>query len=121
MECRICYENVPSNNLEILECSHSLCKKCLGKLRCLLCPFCRNPIIRSVTKKVVITQEIDYDIYVSNRINSRARKRARRYKSRRLQQEILNKQPETKPDKIKQKKRNSRNRWKQNSYRVGKR
>ena len=44
MECRICYETVTEDNIEVLECIHSLCQSCLGKLRNRLCPFCRTPI-----------------------------------------------------------------------------
>lgn len=44
MECNICYENVTEDNIEFLECSHSLCQPCLSKLRNSLCPFCRAPI-----------------------------------------------------------------------------
>ena len=44
MECRICYEPVTADNIQVLECAHSLCQSCLGNLRSRLCPFCRNPI-----------------------------------------------------------------------------
>ena len=44
MECGICYETVANDNIEILECAHSLCQLCLGKLRQRVCPFCRTPI-----------------------------------------------------------------------------
>lgn len=46
MECPICYET--TNNMENLECSHSMCSTCLTSLinsnLNLNCPFCRQDI-----------------------------------------------------------------------------
>ena len=40
-ECHYCCEK---NVLEVLECSHTICKECLRKLKNKACPECRNPI-----------------------------------------------------------------------------
>lgn len=45
MECQVCYETATEDEYKKLECSHSLCKFCLSKLRQHKCPFCRAPII----------------------------------------------------------------------------
>lgn len=58
MECRICYESVTEDNIETLECMHSLCQICLGQLRRRLCPFCRTPI-GSASELLPLTREID--------------------------------------------------------------
>ena len=47
MECYICYETVEEGEIRVLECAHSLCQRCLSRLRVHICPFCRTSIERS--------------------------------------------------------------------------
>lgn len=87
MECQICYENVNDNGDMIrLECLHSLCKRCLGKLEKRICPYCRADIaveITTILYRPVLTKE--YKVYMDPiRIRGRRRRR-RRPKSERLE------------------------------------
>tara|TARA_B100000401_G_C52767126_1_gene701288 strand:+ start:671 stop:1162 length:492 start_codon:yes stop_codon:yes gene_type:complete len=43
INCGVCYEDLKSEQFEILKCSHKICKKCHPKLVKLECPFCRTP------------------------------------------------------------------------------
>ena len=87
MECRICYETVTKDNIEFLECTHSLCQSCLSKLRNSLCPFCRAPI-GSVQVTPVLEQptpisnpirlQVEFDIEPPIRSRRRRQRRDRR-------------------------------------------
>lgn len=54
MECPICYD---TQTLDVLNCSHSICKDCICKLKKRICPMCRIPI------NVDSIQRIDNKIY----------------------------------------------------------
>jgi hypothetical protein len=87
MECFICYETVnDTGDMIRLECLHSLCKRCLGKLEKRLCPYCRTDITVQVTAilyKPLPTKECP--VYPSTiRIRVRRRRR-RRTRSERLE------------------------------------
>lgn len=45
--CFICYRK---NEMIILDCSHSLCKKCYKNILNDVCPFCRSTFIREVER-----------------------------------------------------------------------
>lgn len=141
MECRICYETVTEDNLEILECTHSLCQSCLGNLRHRICPFCRTPIggpalppPRDETlQPLLLHLDISLDIVVQPR--RRRRRRPRRRSSPRLQvrapqqldpddiddllngvarpAEVESKNEVSVSDRKRQRRRNSRNRWRE--------
>ena len=144
MECGICYEYVSQDNIEILECAHSLCRKCLGKLHSQTCPFCRNPFINNFLIPSYDNSDTEYlieDINLifsnslrleQNIIRNRAR-RNRRNRRRRHQrnnchittslnpstpQQIENISEEnniiSRNDKNRQNRRHNRNRW--NNY-----
>lgn len=42
--CHICYEDVMKSNMKWLDCAHSLCTVCYGRLEKRECPFCRQAI-----------------------------------------------------------------------------
>ena len=50
MECIICYEDFPKNNLALLNCQHEMCCDCLFKMAekrgksGLICPYCRTVV-----------------------------------------------------------------------------
>ncbi len=48
IECCICYEN---NVVDTLSCKHSICSGCIGKLRKLSCPMCREQLSGKVVTK----------------------------------------------------------------------
>ena len=90
MECGICYEIVTKDNLEILECAHSLCQLCLGKLRQHVCPFCRNPIGGSTVSPLHDETQTQTQTQTPRGRNVRlgetpqSRRRSRRRRSRRM-------------------------------------
>lgn len=86
MECLICYESVTADNLQVLECAHSLCHSCLGNLRNRVCPFCRNPIQSSSQQPPTITNDqtpvvVHINIDLETAIVGRPRRRRRRRRS----------------------------------------
>ena len=148
MECRICYESVTGDNIEILECTHSLCQSCLGNLRHRLCPFCRTPIggpslppqPTETPQPLLLHLNISLDIVLQPRRRRRRRRPRRRLspisQTRVPQQlsagdidDLLNPvvrstEGESKgeisiSDKRRQSRRNTRNRWReQNGTRI---
>ena len=44
-DCQICFQQVSSEKMKQLTCSHALCYNCYLRLDKQLCPFCRNPFI----------------------------------------------------------------------------
>lgn len=51
MDCTICLEsNIKKENMEYLQCGHSICEKCFDKLVRNLCPFCRHTIANKEDK-----------------------------------------------------------------------
>jgi RecJ-like exonuclease len=82
LECLICYEHVAEKgDMEWLECSHSLCCTCYGKLQSSKCPFCRTAFKRVDEKLIEPVNQIvprDYPVYQSSlRIRVRRRRRRR--------------------------------------------
>jgi hypothetical protein len=61
MECQVCYETATEDEYKKLECSHSLCKLCLSKLRQPKCPFCRATIILPYKEQLLPVQNDDED------------------------------------------------------------
>lgn len=61
MECQVCYETATEDEYKKLECSHSLCKLCLSKLRQPKCPFCRAPINLPYREQLLPVQNDDED------------------------------------------------------------
>lgn len=45
VQCRVCMDRVP--NLALRSCGHVLCKECGSRI--VICPFCRKPIIGTMT------------------------------------------------------------------------
>ena len=65
MDCTICLENnIKKENMEYMQCGHSICYKCFDRLIRNLCPFCRHIIVEKEDKSF-ITENIllDDDIY----------------------------------------------------------
>ena len=83
MECRICYENVTQDNLEILECAHSLCQSCLGNLRQRVCPFCRTPIQSPSEPLLPIVPQPPLILNIRLNVIPQPRRRRRRRRPRR--------------------------------------
>ena len=55
MDCTICLEsNIAKQNMEYLQCGHSICNKCFDKLVRNLCPFCRHVIVNKEDKNYSI-------------------------------------------------------------------
>ena len=81
MECPICYENVTDDRDMIrLECMHTMCMRCLGKLEKRLCPYCRTDITMQVT--AILYRPLptrDHKVYTGE-IRIRVRRRRRRRK-----------------------------------------
>ena len=138
MECRICFENVAEDSIVSLECAHSLCQTCLGNLRQPLCPFCRTSIKDLSTTAQPLRDHLPsisrieaYDLVTTIR-----RRRRRRYRNPsiphtirvpslidpfdideiQVEQQLPVSQVSV-PDKERQRRRNNRNRWRQNSTR----
>lgn len=42
LECAICFESKPSEQMQFLPCVHFLCDVCFSRLQSNLCPFCRE-------------------------------------------------------------------------------
>ena len=89
MECTICYETVHEGEIQVLECAHSLCQICLGRLRSRICPFCRTSIERTTRHAdarpgsdeepyFVFSSELEQAFSVSAAVNRRNRRRRRR-------------------------------------------
>ena len=134
MECRICYETLSEDNIEILECAHSLCQKCLGNLRQQLCPFCRNPISKSPSTQTLRVNPLINNIPINTAVlhiivAPPTRRRMRRRRRRNLSPmqpprelspsdiEVIGLEEDNKDyqtsrhDKERQRRRNTRNRW----------
>ena len=96
MECRICYETVTEEKILYLECTHSLCKICVGKLVKQICPFCRTEIKHNestMNKKENNEYNIRAnfeDIFLDTEllVPRQQRRRRRRRRSEIIQQEI---------------------------------
>jgi len=146
MECRICYESVTEDNIEVLECMHSLCQSCLGNLRHRLCPFCRAPIGGS--RRPSSPTPLPPGILVPRVIYINAEIRPRRRRRRRARRRAISPQPNPRAptrlssyelnellgrpdveeaeqkeshsvsDKARQCRRSARNRWRQHRYHV---
>ena len=141
MECRICFENVTEDNIVSLECAHSLCQTCLGNLRQPLCPFCRTSIQNATIATTrplhehlpsrILTSEIEAYDNISTTVRRRRRRRRRRpsipptiraptmvdpFDIDEIQVEEQFQVIQTSvSDKERQRRRNSRNRWRQDS------
>lgn len=59
MECPVCYETAADDKYQTLECTHSLCKLCLSRLRQRICPLCRAPIKISYRRQLLPTAADD--------------------------------------------------------------
>ena len=57
--CGVCYEDLESDQFEILKCSHKLCKNCLPKLKKLECPFCRTSFAEDKESEEPTIEEVD--------------------------------------------------------------
>ena len=71
MDCIICCDTMPENQMKQLECSHTLCMVCLSRLRTRSCPFCRHaitiPYIQSLLPTLPDTEiEPDASLYTQN-------------------------------------------------------
>lgn len=144
MECHICYEIVTEDNIEFLECSHSLCQSCLSKLRNSLCPFCRAPIryvqvtplLETPPTPISSPIQLHVDPDIGSPIRSRRRRQRRERRTLSLEScpvplflnldeinEILSNLCDTTTSRLeasstsdteRQKRRSGRNRWRQN-------
>ena len=102
MECPICYEKAAEDDCQVLECTHSLCKNCLSKLRQRICPLCRASInipskfmpsiledntydwnIEDIEWERVEIYDSDFRIQIRNR-RSRNRRRSRLERNREM-------------------------------------
>ena len=137
MECHICFENVTEDSIVSLECAHSLCQTCLGNLRQRLCPFCRTSIKNmSELAQPIFSSSSTPQIEIFDIVTPRHRRRRRRrrpsiphviraptlvesFDMEDIQVARQHPNSETKQesvcDKERQRRRNIRNRWKQNS------
>lgn len=95
MECQICFNTVILENIiQLTECSHSLCKLCLERLRNRNCPFCRAEInLPEIPQNLLPTEvesdflfdeiveeelhQIDINVYIDMDIRTRNRRQNR--------------------------------------------
>ena len=142
MECHICFENVTEDSIVNLECAHSLCQTCLGNLRQRLCPFCRTSIKNmSAPAQPIFSSSSPPQIEIFDIITTIRRRHRRRRRRRRRRASIPHviraptlvesfdmediqvafQHPDSTIkqdsvcDKERQRRRNTRNRWRQNS------
>jgi hypothetical protein len=150
MECPICYEISAVDNCRQLQCPHSICKLCLGKLQRHICPLCRAPFNFSheysthdndneltvnssdIEWEHISNYDFDFSVEVSTRNRRRRNNRILEvnngvshtplvisevhiteilYDTHTIEDELVPLISES--DKIKQKHRNARNRWKE--------
>ena len=63
MDCTICLENnIKKENMEYLNCGHSICNICFDRLIKAFCPFCRNKIENKENKSF----NLENNITISN-------------------------------------------------------
>lgn len=113
MECPVCYEKAAEDKCQVLECAHSLCKKCLSKLRQRNCPLCRAPInipskcmasiveddtydwgMEDIEWERVEIYDFDFRVQVRNRRTRNRRNRRSRYERNREMLEASSRIPD---------------------------
>jgi hypothetical protein len=72
IECCICYENNVTSS-DTLSCQHSICSGCIGKLRKLSCPMCREQLSGKIVttelkKKIENNENEDYRERTNNNL-----------------------------------------------------